>query len=111
MTDTAVIEIKVFGVNDVPVAQNDVGVINENSTLTVSDGDNANETNDSGSTYNANGEHSGDVINTSSGTHQDSDADASATLTVTQIKKNGGSNSAVSSGTTNSNGTLSLIHI
>ena len=105
MTDTAVIEIKVFGVNDVPVAQNDVGVINEDSTLTVSDGDNANETNDSGSTYNATGEHSGDVINTSSGTHQDSDADASATLTVTQIKKNGGSNSAVSSGTTNSNGT------
>ena len=53
LTDTAVIEIKVFGVNDVPVAQNDVGVINEDSTLTVSDGDNANETNDSGSTYNA----------------------------------------------------------
>ena len=105
LTDTAVIEIKVFGVNDVPVAQNDVGVINEDSTLTVSDGDNANETNDAGSTYNATGEHSGDVINTSSGTHQDSDADASATLTVTQIKKNGGSNSAVSSGTTNSNGT------
>ena len=105
LTDTAVIEIKVFGVNDVPVAQNDVGVINEDGTLTVSDGDNANETNDSGSTYNATGEHSGDVINTSSGTHQDSDADASATLTVTQIKKNGGSNSAVSSGTTNSNGT------
>ena len=99
LTDTAVITIKVFGVNDLPVAQDDVGVINENSTLTVSNGDNANE---SGGSYNASGEHSGDVIDTSSGTHQDSDADASASLTITQIKKDGGSNSAVSSGSTTS---------
>ena len=60
-------------------------MINENETLTVSNGDNANE---SGS-YDASGEHSGDVIDTSSGTHQDSDADASASLTITQIKKMG----------------------
>ena len=106
MTDTALIEIKVFGVNDTPVARDDVGVILEDGTLTVANGDNANETNDSGSTYNATGEHSGDVINTSSTTHYDTDADASASLTVTQIKKNGGSNSSVSSGSSyNSSGT------
>ena len=74
-------------------------MINENETLTVSNGDNANE---SGGSYDASGEHSGDVIDTSSGTHQDSDADASASLTITQIKKDGGSNSAVSSGSTTS---------
>ena len=46
------------------------------------------------------------MINTSSGSHQDSDADASASLTVTQIKKDGGSNSSVSSGSSyNSSGT------
>ena len=71
-------------------------MIEEDATLTVANGDNANETDDSGSTYNATGEHSGDVINTSSSTHQDSDADASASLSVSQIKKDGGSNSAVS---------------
>jgi VCBS repeat-containing protein len=102
-TDIAVISIKVLGINDTPVAQNDVGVIAEDSTLTVINGANANE---SGGSYNATGEHSGDVINTSSGSHQDSDADASASLTVTQIKKNGGSNSSVSSGSSyNSSGT------
>ena len=105
-TATATITITVTGINDTPVAQNDVGVIEEDATLTVANGDNANETDDSGSTYNATGEHSGDVINTSSSTHQDSDADASASLSVSQIKKDGGSNSAVSSGSSyNSSGT------
>mgnify|MGYP007000461513 CR=1 len=61
--------------NNSPVARDDVGVILEDGTLTVANGDNANETNDSGSTYNATGEHSGDVINTSSTTHYDTDAD------------------------------------
>ena len=61
-TDTATLTITVTGVNDAPVAQNDVGYIQEGKTLTVSDGDNANK---SGS-YDATGEHSGDVINTSS---------------------------------------------
>jgi VCBS repeat-containing protein len=103
LTDTALLEIKVFGVNDTPVAQNDVGVIAEDSTLTVTNGANATLTGDS---YDATGENSGDVINTSSSSHQDSDADASASLTVTQIKKNGGSNSSVSSGSSyNSSGT------
>ena len=50
------------------------------------------------------GEHTGDVIDTSSTSNKDSDVDGD-TLTVTQIKKSGGSNSAVSSGTTNTNGT------
>ena len=56
--------------------------IEEDSTLTVSDGDNANVT----STYDATGEHSGDVINTSSTTHQDTDIDVE-TLTVTAVRK------------------------
>ena len=57
-------------------------------------------------TYDATGEHSGDVINTSSSSHSDSDLDDSASLNITQIKENGGSNSAVSSGSSyNSSGT------
>ena len=101
-TTTATITITVNGINDTPVAQNDVGVIAEDSTLTVANGDNANV---SGS-YDATGEHSGDVIDTSSSSHTDSDADDSASLTITQIKKDGGSNSSVSSGSSyNSSGT------
>ncbi len=101
-TTTATITITVTGINDDPVAQNDVGVILEDSTLTVANSANANV---SGS-YDATGEHSGDVIDTSSSSHTDSDPDDSATLTVTQIKKDGGSNSAVSSGSSyNSSGT------
>ena len=68
--------------NDTPVAQNDVGVIVEDGTLTVANSANANL---SGS-YDATGEHSGDVIDTSSSSHTDSDADASASLTVTAIR-------------------------
>ncbi|MDA9628753.1 VCBS domain-containing protein, partial [Candidatus Pelagibacter sp.] len=82
-TDTATITITVIGVNDAPSAQNDVGVIVEGGTLTVANGANANL---SGS-YDATGEHSGDVIDTSSSSHTDSDADASASLTVTAIRK------------------------
>ena len=101
-TTTATITITVTGVNDTPVAQNDVGVIAEDSTLTVTNGANANV---SGS-YDATGEHSGDVMDTSSSSHTDSDADDSASLTITQIKKDGGSNSSVSSGSSyNSSGT------
>ena len=81
-TDTATITITVIGVNDTPVAQNDVGVIVEDGTLTVANSANANL---SGS-YDATGEHSGDVIDTSSSSHTDSDADDSASLTVTAIR-------------------------
>jgi VCBS repeat-containing protein len=81
-TDTATITITVIGVNDAPSAQNDVGVIVEDGTLTVSNGANANL---SGS-YDATGEHSGDIIDTSSSSHTDSDADDSASLTVTAIR-------------------------
>ena len=56
-------------------------MIAEDSTLSVSNGANANV---SGS-YDATGEHSGDVINTSSTTHYDTDAD-SDTLTVTAVR-------------------------
>jgi len=100
-TDTATITIKVLGANDAPVAQNDEGVIVENGTLTVANGANANL---SGS-YDATGEHSGDVINTSSSLHSDSDLDDSASLNITLIKKNGGSDSAVSSGSSYNSGT------
>jgi VCBS repeat-containing protein len=81
-TDTATLIITVTGVNDTPVAQNDVGVIVEDGTLTVANSANANV---SGS-YDATGEHSGDVIDTSSSSHTDSDADASASLTVSAIR-------------------------
>ncbi len=102
-TDTAVITITVIGVNDAPTAQDDVGVINEDAEFSVLDGANKNET---GGSFNASGEHSGDVINTTSASHVDSDADASASLTITSIKKTGGSESAVAIGSSyNSNGT------
>ena len=91
---TATLTITVTGINDTPVAQDDVGVIAEDSTLTVTNGANANV---SGS-YDATGEHSGDVIDTSSSSHEDSDADDSASLSVSQIRKDGGSDSSVSSG-------------
>ena len=67
--------------NNDPVARNDVGHVAEDGTLQVDNGDNANV---SGS-YDAAGEHSGDVLQTSSGTHQDTDAD-SDTLVVTAIR-------------------------
>ena len=65
-TDTALISIKVVGVNDAPSAQNDVGVIVEDGTLTVTNGANATLTGDS---YDATGENSGDLIDTSSSSH------------------------------------------
>ena len=65
-----------------PVARNDYGWISEDSTLTVSNGANANV---SGS-YDASGEHTGDVINTSSSSYADTDADGD-TLTVTAVRK------------------------
>ena len=90
------------GINDAPTAQDDEGVIVEGSTLTVANSANANV---SGS-YDATGEHSGDVIDTSSSSHTDSDADASASLSITHIKLSGGSNSTVASSSSyNSNGT------
>ena len=82
-TSTAVIRIYILGANDTPVAQNDEGLITEGGTLTVSDGDNANE---SGGTYDSTGEHTGDVIHTSLAGSKDSDADTSATLTVSAIR-------------------------
>ena len=101
-TTTANITITIIGVNDSPTAQNDEGVIMEGNTLTVANGSNANV---SGS-YDATGEHSGDVLDTTSSSHKDSDPDTSDTLTITYIKKDGGSNSAVSSGSSyNSSGT------
>ena len=104
-TDTATLTITVTGVNDTPSAQNDVGVIDEGETLTVINGANANETNDSGSTFNATGEHSGDIINTSC-SHVDSDPDASPTLRISAIQPSGGSSSSVTNNTSyNSNGT------
>ena len=40
-TDTATITITVTGINDAPVAANDTGSVNEDATLTVSDGSGA----------------------------------------------------------------------
>ena len=79
-----------------------MGVIVEDGTLTVANSANATLT----GTYDATGENSGDLIDTSSSSHTDSDSDASDSLTITQIKKSGGSNSAVGIGSSyNSSGT------
>ena len=54
-TDTATLTITTTGANDAPVAQNDTGTVNENATLSVSNGDNATTvtgvSNDTGSPY------------------------------------------------------------
>ena len=93
--------------NNDPVARNDVGHVAEDGTLQVDNGDNANV---SGS-YDAAGEHSGDVLQTSSGTHQDTDAD-SDTLTVTAIRtgsvEGSGTSGSVGSALTGSYGQLTL---
>ena len=81
-TDTATITITVTGINDAPVAQNDEGVVGEDDTLTVANSANASVT----GSYDAAGEHSGDVIDTSSSSHTDSDADDSASLSISAIR-------------------------
>ena len=96
-TDTAVISIRVAGVNDAPVAANDTGTVNEGGTLTVTDG-------------------SGDIIE-----DNDTDADASAFLRVSSVRTGGneGSGTAGSLGsaltgtygqlTLNSNGSYTYV--
>ena len=41
-TTTATLTITILGANDAPVARNDTGTVNEDATLTVSNGDNSN---------------------------------------------------------------------
>ena len=82
-TATATLTITIYNSND-PVARNDEGHVAEGGTLDVDDGDNANE---SGG-IDAAGEHSGDVLQTSSGSHQDTDAD-SDTLVVDSVRTGG----------------------
>ena len=64
-TDTAVSAITVNGVNDAPVANNDTGAVNEDATLTVTDG-------------------SSDLVE-----DNDTDVDASSSLTVTTFRIGG----------------------
>ena len=111
-TDTGRIDIKILGINDAPVGRNDEGVIAEGSTLTVANSANANETNDSGTTYDASGEHTGDVLDTSLATSEDTDVDTNDTLTVSAIRT--GRESAAAVTYVDSIGVqigLSLIHI
>ena len=71
--------------NSPPAAQNDEGVVNENQTLTVTDDSDPNLT----GSYDAHLEHSGDLMDTSSSTHKDSDPNTTEygdTFTVTAIK-------------------------
>ena len=86
-TDTATITITVTGINDAPVADNETGAVNEDATLTVTDG-------------------TSDVL------HGDTDADDSASLTVSAIRTGaeGGSGTAgsIGSGLTGTYGTLTL---
>ena len=107
-TDTSTLTITIAGINDAPVAQDDVGVIVEGGTLTVANSANANV---SGS-YDATGEHSGDVIDTSSASHTDSDADASASLTITEIRtgatENAGTSGTVGAALTGTYGQLTI---
>ncbi|MDB9711249.1 DUF4347 domain-containing protein, partial [Candidatus Pelagibacter ubique] len=80
--DTATLIITITGINDAPVARNDVGLIVEGGTLTVANG--ANPT--LAGSYDATGEHSGDVLTTNSGSHADTDADDAASLVVSAVR-------------------------
>ena len=81
-TDTALITIKVIGVNDAPSATNDTGYIHEGGTLTVSNGGSAVSGTSTGS-------NSGDVL------LNDTDVDADDTLVVVgTVTQNGGTNTA-----------------
>ena len=105
--------------NTAPVAQNDRGVIVEDGTLTVANSANANV---SGS-YDATGEHSGDVIHTSLSGSKDTDVDGddTANLVVSAVRVGGteGSGTAGTVGqaltgtygqlTLNSNGSYSYV--
>ena len=86
-TDTAVITITVIGVNDAPVADNETGAVNEDATLTVSDG-------------------------TSDLLHGDTDADGSASLTISAIRTGAegasGTAGSIGSGLTGTYGTLTV---
>ena len=84
-TDIATITITILGVNDAPVAQNDVGVIVEDGTLTVANSANANVA----GSYDA--EHTGDVIHTSLAGSKDTDVDGddTANLVVSAIRVGG----------------------
>jgi VCBS repeat-containing protein len=86
-TDTATITITVTGINDAPVADNETGAVNEDATLTVTDG-------------------TSDVL------HGDTDADDSASLTVSAIRTGAedgsGTSGSIGSGLTGTYGTLTL---
>ena len=86
-TDTATLIFTVTGINDAPVADNETCAVNEDATLTVTDG-------------------TSDVL------HGDTDADDSASLTVSAIRTGaeGGSGTAgsIGSGLTGTYGTLTL---
>ena len=86
-TDTATLIFTVTGINDAPVADNETGAVNEDATLTVSDG-------------------------TSDLLHGDTDADDSASLTVSAIRTGAedgsGTSGSIGSGLTGTYGTLTL---
>ena len=76
--------------------------------LPVSNDSNASVT----GSYDAHREHSGDVIDTSSASHTDSDADDSASLTITAVRtgdtEGAGTAGSVGSGLAGTYGTLTL---
>ncbi|MDC3086377.1 Ig-like domain-containing protein [Pelagibacteraceae bacterium] len=95
-SSTATLTISITGQDDNPVAVSDTGYINEDGTLTVSDGGSAVTGTDSNNN-NESGDTTGDVL------LNDTDADASADLVVSAIQ--GGS---LGSGVNGTYGTLTL---
>ena len=89
-TDTALITIKIIGINDNPSATNDTGYINQDETLTVSNGGSSVSGTSSGS-------NSGDVL------LNDTDVDANDSLIVVgTVTQSGGTNTAGGSVSSNS---------
>ena len=97
-----IITITIIGVNDTPTAVNDFGVVTEDSTITITNGESQNL---SGS-YDTHDEHSGDILS------NDTDNDASPTHTITAVRtgstEGSGTAGTVGSALTGTYGQLTL---
>ena len=95
-TGQATLKITVTG--QTPQTTNDTGYIAAGSTLTVSDGDGANDADTSGDNNDASGDHTGDVLENDTGTSN----------TVTAIQSASGETGTIGSALSGSYGELTL---
>ena len=95
-SETATLTITVTG--QTPQTTNDTGYIAAGSTLTVDDGDGANDADTSGDYNDATGDHTGDILENDTGT----------SITVTAIESATGETGSIGSALTGAYGELTL---